>query len=86
MRPVPAGPVRRRPYAKHDPRGVTATSRRTSYRRRERWKCRFDDPNVAFRSERLHLWAGGRVHGFMQSDGCAVVVDMPRCPEPVERE
>ena len=52
----------------------------------EQWKCRFDDPNVAFHSERLHLWTDDRVYGFMQSDGCAVVVDMPRYPEPVERE
>lgn len=52
----------------------------------EQWKCRFDDPNVAFHSEQLHLWTEDRVYGFMQSDGCAVVVDMPRYPEPVERE
>lgn len=52
----------------------------------EQWKCRFDDPNVAFHSERLHLWTEDRVYGFMQSDGCAVVVDVPRYPEPVERE
>lgn len=41
---------------------------------------RFDDPNVAFHSEQLHLWTEDRVYGFMQSDGCAVVVDMPRNP------
>lgn len=52
----------------------------------EQWKCRFDDPNMAFHSERLHLWTEDRVHGFMQSDGRAVVVDMPRYPEPAERE
>lgn len=46
----------------------------------EQWKCRFDDPNVAFHSEQLHLWTEDRVYGFMQSDGCAVVVDMPRNP------
>lgn len=45
------------------------------------WRCRFDDPDTAFLSEQLHLWTGGRVYGFMQSDGCAVVVDMPRNPE-----
>lgn len=31
-------------------------------------------------SEQLHLWTEDRVYGFMQSDGCAVVVDMPRNP------
>lgn len=46
----------------------------------EQWKCRFDDPNVAFHSEQLHLWTEDRVYGFMQSDGCAMVVDMPRYP------
>lgn len=41
---------------------------------------------MAFHSERLHLWTEDRVYGFMQSDGCAVVVDMPRYPEPEDAQ
>lgn len=47
----------------------------------EQWKSRFDDPSTAFHSEQLHLWTADRVYGFVQSDSCAVVVDMPREPE-----